>query len=303
MNTVKFPNRGLEMAGDLHLPEAFDESSTYAGIVVVHPGGGVKEQTAGGYARKLAGEGFVALAFDASHQGESGGEPRHQEDPYARVNDVRAAVDYLTTLGFVDNGRIGALGVCAGGGYAIHATMTDRRIKAVGTVSAVNVGEMFRSGWTGGGDVAQAIALLEMGAAQRTAEANGGEEAFIPFSPLSLEGVEDRDMQEAYDYYRTQRAQHCNTESKFTAASLPELVTYDAFHLADRLLTQPLQLVAGSDAGSLWYSQAILAKAASGMKDLHVVKDATHMSLYDTPNQMDEAMSKLSPFYKAHLAA
>lgn len=303
MNPVKFPNGNLEMAANLYLPEAFDEAGTYAGIVVVHPGGGVKEQTAGGYARRLAAEGFVALAFDASFQGESGGAPRFQEDPYARVNDVRAAVDYLTTLGFVDNERIGALGICAGGGYAIHATMTDRRIKAVGGVSAVNIGDMFRKGWTGDSDVAQAIGLLEMGAAQRTAEANGGEAAFIPFSPPSLEGVEERDMQEAYDYYRTQRAQHCNTESKFTAVSLPQLVTYDAFHLADQLLTRPLQLVVGREAGSFWYSETILAKAASSVKELHVVEGATHMSLYDTPNQMEEAMSKLGPFYRANLAA
>lgn len=303
MQAIKFPNGGLEMAGNLYLPEGFNEAKTHAGIVVVHPGGGVKEQTAGGYARKLAGQGFVALAFDASCQGESGGEPRHAEDPYARVNDVRAAVDHLTTLGFIDNDRIGALGVCAGGGYAIHATMTDRRIKAVGGVSSVNIGDMFRDGWSGGGDVAQAIGLLEMGAAQRTTEADGGEAAFIPFAPPSLEGVEDLDMQEAYDYYRTQRAQHCNTESKFTVASLPQLVTYDAFHLADKLLTQPLQLVAGSDAGSFWFSETILGKAASTVKDLHVIKGGTHMSLYDTPAQMDEAMSKLAPFYKTHLAA
>ncbi len=110
-------------------------------------------------------------------------------------------------------------------------------------------------------------------------------------------------MREAYDYYRTQRAQHRNTESKFTAASLPQLVTYDAFHLADQLLTQPLQLVAGREAGSLWYSETILGKAASRVKDLHVVEGATHMSLYDAPNQMDEAMSRLCPFYKANLAA
>ncbi|MFC6446597.1 alpha/beta hydrolase [Shinella zoogloeoides] len=303
MKPVKFPNGDLEMAGNLYLPEGFDDAETYAGIVVVHPGGGVKEQTAGGYAARLAAEGFVALAFDASHQGESGGEPRHAEDPYARVNDVRAAVDHLTTLGYVDNARIGALGICAGGGYAIHATMTDRRIKAVGGVSSVNIGEMFRQGWTGDSDVAQAIGLLEMGTAQRTAEANGGEAAFIPFSPPSLEGVEDPDMREAYDYYRTQRAQHCNTESKFTVASLPQLVTYDAFHLADQLLTQPLQLVAGREAGSFWYSETIFGKAASSVKDLHVVEGATHMSLYDTPDQMGEAMSKLGPFYKAHLAA
>lgn len=214
-----------------------------------------------------------------------------------------SAVDYLTTLAFVDNDRIGALGICAGGGYAIHATMSDRRIKAVGGVSTVNIGDMFRLGWSGASNPAQSIALLEMGAAQRTMQANGGETAYIPFAPTSLEGVDERDMREAYDYYRTPRAHHSNTPSQFTASSLPQLLTYDAFHLADLLLTQPLQLVAGGATGSLWYSKAIHDKAASVEKNLHVVDGATHMSLYDTPSQMEEALSRLVPFYRQHLRA
>lgn len=118
-------------------------------IVVIHPAGGVKEQTAGLYSSKLADEGMIAVAYDASYQGESGGEPRQEEDPYARVEDVRAAVDYLTTLEFVDQQRICVLGICSGGGYAINAAMTDPRIKAVGTVSAINLGAMYRAGYEG----------------------------------------------------------------------------------------------------------------------------------------------------------
>lgn len=259
----------------------------------------MKEQTSGKYAERLAAEGYVALAYDASCQGESGGEPRFQEDPYARVEDVRAAVDYLTTLDFVDVDRIGVLGVCAGGGYAVHAALTDHRIKAVGGVSTVNIGDMFRRGWRNDQAPAAAIGLLEAGATQRTMEAQGAP-GYIPFSPTSLEGVEEPDMREAYDYYRTPRARHPNTPSRFTSRSLVQLASYDAFHLADVLLTQPLQLVAGAEAGSLWFSQDLFVKAASADKALHIVRGATHMSLYDTPGQMDEAMSRLAPFYKAH---
>ncbi|ETI65763.1 hypothetical protein C100_00250 [Sphingobium sp. C100] len=301
MKSVTFFNGSIRMAGNLHVPEGFDEARRHPAIVCVHPGGGVKEQTAGLYAQRLAREGFVALAFDASFQGESGGEPRFLEDPYARVDDVRGAVDYLTSLDCIDPAQIGVLGVCAGGGYAIHAAMTDRRIKAVGAVSTVNIGAMFRNGWTGATDPAQAIGLLEMGATQRTIEANGGDVAYIPFSPTSLDGVEDPDMREAYDYYRTPRAQHCNTPSKFMTRSLPQLASYDAFHLADVLLTQPLQLVAGSDAGSLWFSKDIMDKAASQNKSLHIIDGGTHLALYDNPDCTEEAVSQLAPFFRAHL--
>lgn len=108
---VKFKNGPWTMAGELYLPESFSHESKYAAIIVVHPGGGVKEQTAGRYAERMAGEGFVAIAFDASHQGESEGEPRRLDSPYNRVEDVKCAVDFLTTLPYIDRSRIGAMGI------------------------------------------------------------------------------------------------------------------------------------------------------------------------------------------------
>jgi fermentation-respiration switch protein FrsA (DUF1100 family) len=116
MRSVTFPSGLIKMAGNLHLAKDFSKVRSYVAIVCVHPAGGVKEQTAGLYAAKLADEGMVALAYDASYQGESGGEPRQEEDPYARVEDVRAAVDYLTTLGFVDQQRICVLEARRGAG-------------------------------------------------------------------------------------------------------------------------------------------------------------------------------------------
>jgi uncharacterized protein len=106
----------------------------------------VKEQTAGLYARKPAEKGFVTIAFDASYQGESTGEPRQLENPYIRTEDISAVIDYLTTLQYVDSDRIGAMGICAGRGYKANAAINDCRIKVVGTVSAVNIGSMFRNG-------------------------------------------------------------------------------------------------------------------------------------------------------------
>ena len=150
MQKVNFKNlngQGIVMAAVINVPAGFDAARQYPAIVVAHPGGGVKEQTAGLYARKLAEQGFVTIAFDASYQGESTGEPRQLENPHVRTEDVSAVIDYLTTLPYVDQARIAAMGICAGGGYAANAAINDRRIKALATVSAVNIGAMFRNGW------------------------------------------------------------------------------------------------------------------------------------------------------------
>ena len=164
MTSLTFKNRTWDVAAELHVPTDFDENRKYAAIVCVHPGSSCKGQTAGLYASRLAEQGFVAIAFDASFQGESGGAPRH---PATRVEDVRCAVDYLVTLPYVDEEKIGVLGVCAGGGYAVNAAMTEHRIMAVGTVDGANIGRINRQG--------EVIATLKAIGRQRTAEARGAE--------------------------------------------------------------------------------------------------------------------------------
>src|SRR3982751_3347295 len=140
VQAVTFKNNSLKMAGNLYLPAGFDKNKKYPAIVVVHPGGGVKEQIAGLYAQKLSEAGFIALAFDASYQGASEGLPRFLDNPINRVGDIYSAVDYLVTLPYVDANRIGGMGICAGSGATVKAAMTERRIKALATVSAVDVG-------------------------------------------------------------------------------------------------------------------------------------------------------------------
>jgi fermentation-respiration switch protein FrsA (DUF1100 family) len=137
----------------------------------------VKEQTVSLYTNQLAKNGFITLTFDASFQGESGGEPRFLEDPATRVEDIRCAVDYLTTLNFVDNDRIGAMGVCAGGGYAANASITEKRIKAIATVVGTNASRAFRE--------ANPMETLKAVAQQRTAEANGAEKQINNWELLS----------------------------------------------------------------------------------------------------------------------
>lgn len=296
---VRFKNGAIDMAGHLYLPKGFDERSTYPAVVSIHPGGGVKEQTAGVYARRLAEQGFVALAFDASHQGASGGMPRFLDDPMKRVSDIFSAVDYLTSLRYVDAGRIGALGICAGSGAAVKASALERRIKAVATVSAVDVGAATRKGWDGKAPASDLIAMLESVAKQRTAEAAGAAPVYVNYVPKVDDKTAPRDLQEAADYYLTPRGQHPNAPNKMLLTSLGSLAAFTGFEGIDNVLTQPVMLIAGSQAGSLWHSQALYAKAA-GPKELFVVDGATHMDLYDGEG-VNVAMNKLSPFFKRSL--
>ncbi|MCB1377298.1 MAG: alpha/beta hydrolase [Alphaproteobacteria bacterium] len=304
MTKISFTNTnnpGVEMSAVINLPEGFEEGTRYPAIVVSHPGGGVKEQTAGTYAAELAKRGFVTIAYDASYQGESGGDLRQLENPYIRTEDVSAVIDHLTTLDYVDADRIGAMGICAGGGYTANAAINDRRIKAVGTVSAVNIGAMFRNGWDN--DVADADALpyLEAGSGARTADAQGGDLAQIPMAPLNEADAPNEELRQAWEYYHTQRAQHPTAPGYGTARSLTQLITYDAYNFAEAYLTQPLQIVAGSVAGSKWMSDDLYERAASADKNFHVVDGANHMDLYDGAPFVDEAVKVLTPFFQKSL--
>jgi fermentation-respiration switch protein FrsA (DUF1100 family) len=144
---VNFPNQLTSTAGILFVPPNMDKTKKYPALAVAHPFGGVKEQTAGTYPRKMAEKGYVTLAFDASHQGESGGYPRDTENPAERMEDIRCAVDYLTTLSIVDEGRIGLLGVCAGGSYVMAVAPTEMRAKAIASVSLWDLRVTAREGW------------------------------------------------------------------------------------------------------------------------------------------------------------
>lgn len=305
MRAVTFKNDGIDIAGHLHFPPGFDEGRRYAAIVCVHPGSSVKEQTAGLYARRMADEGYVTLAFDASHQGASGGEPRYVEEPAERVEDIRCAVDFLTTLAHVDDARIGVLGVCAGGGYAINAAMTEHRIKAVGAVVAVNIGRAYRAG---DGSAGAAIRALEEVGRQRTREARGEPPLVTTWTPKSQEdreaaGMTDVDMKEAVDYYRTPRGEHPNANNQFRFRSIASLMAFDAFHLVEELLTQPLQLVVGNRIGAFgsYEEGRRLFARATCKKDLLVVEGASHYDLYDRAEYVDQAVAKLGTFYAENL--
>lgn len=300
VSKVTFQNNNIKMAGNLYLPASFDKNKKYPAIISVHPGGGVKEQTAGLYAKKMAEQGYVTLAFDASYQGESGGEPRFLDNPLNRVGDIYSAVDYLTTLPYVNADRIGAMGICAGSGATVKASMTERRIKALATISAVDVGAAGRRGWDGKGSNNQ-IATLEAVAKQRTAEANGAAPMYVNYVPAVGDTSAPRDLQEAADYYLTPRGQQPTAPNKLLFSGQSLAILFDGFGQADKLLTQPVLLIAGSEAGSLWHSEELNKKAASKNKELFIVKGATHMDLYDIPKYVNQAVEKMTTFFEKSL--
>lgn len=293
--------QGIILSAIINFPEGFDQNKKYPAIVVSHPGGGVKEQTAGLYAGKLAGEGFITVAYDASYQGESTGEPRQLENPYIRTEDVSAVIDYLTTLSYIDTGNIGAMGICAGAGYTANAAINDHRIKAVGMVSAVNIGSMFRNGWENNVKDADALPYLIAGSNARTADAGSPEVQTIPLAPMKEEDAPNEELREAWEYYHTDRCQHPAAPGFATARSLTQIISYDAYNKAEAFFTQPLLAIVGSMAGSAWMSDDLLERAATSDKRKYIIEGANHMSLYDRENYVSEAVARLVPFFQEKL--
>lgn len=304
--TIKFKNIAWDNAGILHLPDNFDENKKYAAVVTMHPIGSCKEQTAGNvYGKALAEAGFVVLAFDASFQGESGGMPRYIENPYQRTDDVRYAIDYLETLPYVDADKIGILGVCGGGAYSLNIAMTERRIKAVVSITGVNFGRLLRDGFAGGSP----MEVLNNVAAQRSAEAKGENLLTINMLPESVEagkaaGIEDIDVLEATDYYKTSRGQTKGGATSAVYSRMGAGMGWDAFYLSETLLTQPILVIIGDKAGGFGAYRdgyEIVRRAASAKKELLVVKGFSHYDLYDQPEPVKQALERAIPFFKENL--
>lgn len=298
---VSFANKAIQISANLHLPPDFREDKKYPALVGIHPMGGVKEQTIGVYAAKLAAQGFVVVVYDSSYQGESGGEPRLLEDPAIRVEDARCATDFLTSLSYVDDTRMGVFGICAGGGYALSVAQTERRFKAVAGISATPMGEAARTMFGQPISTAELIKTLEAVARQRTAEARGGKSILLATVPERLEDINPNTptmMREGYDYYHTSRGQHPNAPGSFPLTSMDKMLAFSVFPLIPDLLTQPLLLVAGSIADTRIFSEQAFA-LSNGQKELFVINGATHIALYDVPEYVDQAVAKLASFFRS----
>ncbi len=300
---ITFDSAGITLAGHLYIPEQ-SADSPHPAIVVSHPASGVKEQTAGLYASRLAEKGFVMLTFDAAYQGESSGEPRGLEDPAHRVDDIKAAVSYLTTRPEVDAERIGALGICASGGYVLSATGSDHRVRAAATVSGVDVARLFRLGPDGAQDPAVFQGMLDAAAHARTVEARGAKPDSLPLFPETIEQARELGGEygaEGFEYYCTPRGQHPRSTKALDWTSIDKLAAFDAFAAVPLIGQRPLLMILGTRAITAWMGLEAFQKAM-GPKRIHWVEGASHVDLYDKEQYVGPAVEQLTGFFTESLA-
>ena len=299
---VTFHNRFLiDMVGDLYFPANYSPAKKYAAIIVGHPFGGVKEQTSGLHARKLAEIGYVTLAFDASYYGESGGYPRRMESPEVRVDDFSAAVDFLTNHPAVEADKIGVIGICGGGCYSISATQIDHRIKALATISMYDMGRARRQGIGDTQTYQQRMSILDEIGRQRTAEYGGTARKDIRALPEKVDENTPKFAIDFLDYYdNPERGQHPNSTGYYSYTSLAPMMNFFPFTQIETISPRPLLFIVGENAVSKYFSEDAYEKAAEP-KELFVVPGATHVDLYDQPEYLKITLPKLDTFFKQYL--
>lgn len=298
---VRYRNRyGIEIAGDLYRATSLDMSARHGALVVGPPHGGVKEQGAGIYAQEMARRGFVALAFDPSYNGESGGEPRHVTSPEIFAEDFSAGVDYLGTLAEVDRNRIGAIGICGSGGFALSQAAVDPRIKAVATSAMYDISRMLRNGWQDSDtDEGRSARLAEL-SAQRWADVDAGAPKLQPVFPAAMpaEGP-DPITREFFEYYVEPRGHHPRSIGGFTLTSGMSHINFGQLRHITDIAPRPIMLITGDIAHSRFFSEAV-HEEANGGSELVVVPGARHIDLYDRVEMIP--FDRMERFFGAALA-
>lgn len=299
---VMFKNRyGITLAADLYIPKNRG-SEPLAALAISGPFGAVKEQSSGLYAQNMAERGFVALAFDPSYTGESGGEPRHVASPDINTEDFSAAVDFLGLQALVDRNRIGIIGICGYAGMALNAVAVDKRVKAVATTSMYDMSRVMAKGYFDKLTLEERTKALQQMSLQRWADAEKGTPAASTNNlPEKLQGNEPQFVVDYFNYYKTPRGFHpnsINSNGAWTATNALSFMNMPLLTYIKEISPRPVLLIAGEKAHSRYFSEDAY-KAAAGQKELLIIPNATHVDLYDKLDVIP--FDKLTSFFNQYL--
>lgn len=302
---VSFENQyQMTVAGNLYSRKDINENDKYPAIIIGHPMGAVKEQSANLYAQKLADEGFVTLSIDLSFWGESDGSPRNSVSPDIYAEDFSAAVDFLGSFSSVDPKRIGVLGICGSGSFVISAAKIDPRMKAVATVSMYDMGAATRSGLNHSQSVEQRKRIISAAATQRDIEFNGGARKYTSGTPEKIASHSNPIEREFFDFYRTPRGEYTpagqspDLTTHPTLTSNVKFMNFYPFNDINTISPRPMLFVTGEHAHSIEFSQEAYRLAAEP-KELFIVPNAGHVDLYDRVDLIP--FKHLTAFFKANL--
>lgn len=302
---VTFKNQyQMTVAGNLFIPKEPSKDTKRPAIVVGHPMGAVKEQSANLYATKMAEQGFVTLSLDLSFWGESEGQPRNAVSPDIYAEDFSAAVDFLGTRPFVDRNRIGAIGICGSGSFVIGAAKIDPRIRAIATVSMYDMGAASRYALRKSQTLEQRKKIIADAAEQRYVELAGGDTKYTSGTCHALTEETDPIQREFYDFYRTPRGEFTPKSSSPLLTTHPTLTSavkfmnFYPFNDIETISPRPLLFITGDNAHSKEFSEDAYKRAAEP-KELFIVPGAGHVDLYDRVNLIP--FDKLAAFFREHL--
>lgn len=302
---VVFKNQyNMNVVGNLIIPKKASERAKSPAIIVGHPFGATKEQSSNLYATKMAEKGFVTLAIDLSYWGESEGNPRNSVAPDIYAEDFSAAVDFLGSQSLADSERIGVIGICGSGSFAISAAKIDPRLKAIATISMYDMGEASRTGLGKSMPLEQRKQIISNAAMQRNVEFKGGAKLYTSGSVHEINENSHPIEREFYEFYRTPRGEYTPkaiTKAITTHPTLTSNVKFMNFYPFSDMETispRPMLFIAGETAHSREFSEDAYRRAAEP-KELHIVPGAGHVDLYDRVNLIP--FDKLESFFKNNL--
>lgn len=297
---VTFKNRyGITLTGDLYIPKS--AVGKLPAIAVSGPFGAVKEQASGLYAQTMAEKGYITLAFDPSYTGESKGEPRHVASPDINTEDFSAAVDYLSTREDVDSDKIGIIGICGFGGFALNAAAMDTRVKATVTSTMYDMSRVNANGYFDSMDEKARYEQRVVLNKQRTDDFRNGTYAPAPGLPDKLTGDEPQFVKDYYDYYKTEKGFHArsiNSNGHWNMTSALSFMNMPILAYSSEIQSAVL-IVHGENAHSRYFSEDAFKKLKGENKELLIVDGANHTDLYYNLDKIP--FDKIGKFFDKYL--